>query len=230
MPEIQTDQHHITHTRNLSRYFVETRGVAWVLLIIVLAAGAFSYKAMEKRKDPLYSNLYAATVCAWPGASADKVEELITKKIEEKVSENMKVIEIKSVSRSNVSIITMKIDDRIGDTSQQFDDLNERVASINDLPSGAGPIIFMKDYGDVATLMLTVASPPADDVDVSLRVDQLKRVLGQDTACAHRRVAKPDSGDCLLSARRRIYHAQTRPRSAHAVCGGTGCFDRCRGA
>ena len=30
------------------------------------------------------------------------------------------------------------------------------------LPQGAGPILYIKDFGDTSALMLTVASPPAD--------------------------------------------------------------------
>lgn len=179
MPEIHSDDHHKEHTRNLARFFVENRTIAWVLLVVTISCGAFSYTAMEKRKDPIYSNLYAVAVCTWPGASADKVEQLITRKIEEKMADNMKVIEIKSTSRSNVSVVTVKIDDRVKDTDKEFDDLNARVNSINDLPSGAGPIRFMKDYGDVSTLMLTVASPPADDVDLSLRADEIAKAVAR---------------------------------------------------
>ena len=34
----------------------------------------------------------------WPGASAERVEQLVTKKVEEKIGENSKVTEIKSIS------------------------------------------------------------------------------------------------------------------------------------
>ena len=177
MSEHLNEDEQIAKTKNMARYFVETRQVAWILLFITIAWGAFAYWAMDKRKDPLQSNLYACVVCPWPGASADKVEDLITRKIEEKISENMKVQEITSVSRSNVSIITVKIDDRLKKTEQVFDDLNLRLQSIQDLPNGAGPIRFIKDYGEITTLMLTIASPKASDVEVSLRARSIEKAI-----------------------------------------------------
>lgn len=177
MSETLNDHEHIAQTKNLSRFFVENPHVSWILLILTLIWGFYSYHAMDKRKDPLYSNLFAVAVCAYPGASAEQVEELITRKLEEKISENMKVKEISSVSRSNLSIVNIKIDDRVKDTAHEFDDLNLRLSSINDLPNGAGPILFMKDYGEITTLMLTIASPKASAVEISLRARSIEKEL-----------------------------------------------------
>lgn len=177
MSQAKTDQEIIATTHNLARYSVENRQVVWIILFLCLIWGVYAYFAMEKRKDPLYSNLYAAAVCQWPGASAARVEELVTRKIEEKIAENMKVREIKSVSRSNSCVITIKLDDRIKNTNAEFDDLALRLKAMNDLPQGAGPIVFMKDYQDVTTLMLTVASPRASPVEVSLRADGVKKAI-----------------------------------------------------
>lgn len=177
MSQVKTDQEYIATTHNMARYFVQTRQVGWILLFVTLLWGFYAYNSMEKRKDPLYSNYYAVAACQWPGATADQVEQLITRRMEQKISENMKVVEIKSVSRANVSIITLKIDDRVQDTEKQFDDVALRLNQIQDLPNGAGPIMFDKDYGDVTTLMLTVASPKASDVEISIRADAIKRAI-----------------------------------------------------
>ena len=48
---------------------------------------------------------------------------------------------------------------------------------IHDLPAGAGPLQFERDFGDTATLMLTVASPRVDDVEVALRAQAIERAI-----------------------------------------------------
>ena len=48
------------------------------------------------------------------------------------------------------------------DPGKEFDDIKLKLDSVRDLPEGAGPISFVKDFGDTAALMLTVASPKAD--------------------------------------------------------------------
>lgn len=167
----------INKTHNMARYFVESRQVAWVLLIFTLIWGVYSYNVMEKRKDPLYSNLFGVAVCQWPGASAEKIEQLITRRIEEKIAENKNVVQLQSISRSNVSIVTVKIDDRLKDTMREFDDLAGRLSSMSDLPNGASSIKFIKDYDDITTLMLTVASPKEGDIELSLRARNIQRAI-----------------------------------------------------
>lgn len=173
----KAESDHIDKTRNLSRYFVESPQVGWLLLICTLIWGVFSYDSMEKRKDPLYSNVFCCAVCQWPGASAVDVEQLVTRKIEEKVSENTKVRKIQSVSRSNISICTIQLSDDVKKPEQEFDDLKLRLDGIRDLPDGAGPVIFMKDYGEIPALMLSIASPKANAVEISLRARAIKESI-----------------------------------------------------
>src|SRR5262249_13548489 len=46
-----------------------------------------------------------------------------------------------------------------------------------DLPNGAGPINFIKDFGDTAALMLTVASPKVNDIELELRAKSLQKAI-----------------------------------------------------
>ncbi len=158
--------------RNIARYFVENRHVSWVLLVAVLAWGVFSYRQMPQRKDPNIPVRVAAVMCAWPGMRAEKVEELLARPIEQRIAENDKVERVESTSRTGMAILTIKLRDEIGNTGEVFDDINLKLLTIGTLPEGAGPINFLKDFGDTATLMLTVASPKATSAETSLRAGQ----------------------------------------------------------
>src|ERR1044072_2161343 len=110
---------------NTARYFTENRHIAWVLLVATLFWGVYGYVKMPKRKDPDVPRLFAAAVCLWPGASAERIEQLVTRKIDEKMSENSRVRKIESVSRSNVAIVIVQLDEDTPDdqTGKEFDDL-----------------------------------------------------------------------------------------------------------
>src|SRR5689334_9454730 len=90
---------------NASRYFVEHRHVSWVLFVGVLVWGAWAYLAMPQRKDPDLPVRQVAVVTPWPGQSAERVEQLVTRKVEEKIAQNIKVAEIKSRSRTGLSVV-----------------------------------------------------------------------------------------------------------------------------
>ena len=101
MAHHKSDEDRIANDRNTARFCVENRQITLVLMVGIILWGAFGYYQMPKRKDPKFGAVRAAVICPWPGVSADKVEELVTKKIEAKIAGNVKILNIQSASRSN---------------------------------------------------------------------------------------------------------------------------------
>ncbi len=171
------DDQAVATTRNTARFFVEHRQVAWVLLVFTVLLGVFAYFKMPKRKDPVFPARTAVAVCIWPGVSAEKIEALVTRKIEQKIAENPTITKLESIVRTSVTIVYFNIDERISDTSAQFDDVKLRLDGITDLPAGTQPIIFLKDFADTAALMLTVASPPVSGPELELKAASVQRTI-----------------------------------------------------
>src|SRR5262249_49108908 len=175
----KTESELLSAKHNTARYWVETRAVAWVTLVATVLLGVLGYRAMPKRKDPFIKVRSAVAITPWPGASAEKVEEQVTRKNEEKSAKNAEIDKIESTSRTGVSVVTVTLRDDlpIRDISKAFDDIDLKLRSIQDLPQGSLPIDFNKDFGDTAALMLTVASPKVGDVELELRARDLSSAL-----------------------------------------------------
>ena len=173
----KTDEQIVASTHNTARFFVEHRQVAWVLLVATALWGVFAYFKMPKRKDPIFPARTAVAVCIWPGVSAEKIEALVTRRIEQKIAENSTITKLESIVRTSVTIVYFNIDERISDTSAQFDDVKLRLDSLTDLPAGTQPIIFLKDFGDTAALMLTVASPPVSGPELEIKARDVERAI-----------------------------------------------------
>jgi multidrug efflux pump subunit AcrB len=181
----RSDADFVRETHNVARYFTERRAIAWVALIAVTVWGAYGYVNMPKRKDPEIPVRIALAVTNWPGVSAEKVEQLVTRPIEERIAENTSIhpptasaFGIKSISLPGVSIVQIQLDESVDDVRKEFSDINLKLNALNSqLPQGAGPIQFNSDFGDTAALMLTVASPPETPVAIALRADAIRRVL-----------------------------------------------------
>src|SRR6185437_4501249 len=118
----KSDKETIQTTHNTARFFVENRQIAWVLLIGTLAAGIFGYLNMPKRKDPDIPVRVAVVVTPWLGATAEQVEQLVTRKIEAKVAQNATVYKLTTTSFPGLSIVQIELDEQTGDTAKQFDD------------------------------------------------------------------------------------------------------------
>ncbi|HEU4405129.1 MAG TPA: efflux RND transporter permease subunit [Polyangiaceae bacterium] len=180
------DRELVARTRNVARYFTEARHVAWVLLAATLLFGLYAYAQMPQRKDPFIKVRTAVAVCAWPGAPAEKVEELVTRKIEERVAQSAEVERIESSSRTGLSVVSVVLREALpfAEVPKAFDDIDLRLRALTDLPAGASPIEFQKDFGDTAALMLTVAGPKARDVEVELRAEAIGAALAKARAGA----------------------------------------------
>ncbi len=174
-----SDESRIRGTRNTARFFVENRQIAWVVLVLTLAWGVWGYREMPKRKDPVIPIRVGAVVCMWPGQPAARIEDRVTRKLEEKIHENGNVERIFSTTRNSVAVLVVVLDQRIEDVDKELDDIQGKLDQIHDLPDGAGPIQFLKDFKDTTALMLTVASPVVPPVEVSLRADSLRRALDE---------------------------------------------------
>ncbi|MBI1762890.1 MAG: efflux RND transporter permease subunit [Acidobacteria bacterium] len=184
MSQHRNDADIINKTHNTSRFFVETRHVAWVLLIATCLWGVYGYLQMPRRKDPEVQVRTAVALTPWRGASAEKVEQLVTKKLETQIATNAKVTKIESISRTGLSVVYLDLDENLKETGKELDDIKLKLDGIRDLPDGAGPINFIKDFGDTAALMLTVASPKASDLEIDLRAQAIQPALEQARAQA----------------------------------------------
>jgi multidrug efflux pump subunit AcrB len=181
----KSDQEIIERTHNLPRFFVEHPQISWMLLVGVLAWGCFGFKSMPQRKDPDIPVRLALASCPWPGATAQQVEQFITRRIEDVASENKTIhpgtdadYGIKSVSIPGYSYVYIQLDAGITDIKRQFSDINLKINALNSqLPQGAGPISFQSDFGDTAALMLTIASPKADAIEISVRSQAIQSAI-----------------------------------------------------
>jgi multidrug efflux pump subunit AcrB len=181
----KSDQERIEQTRNVPRFFVEHPQVSWVLLAGVLIWGWFGYNSMPQRKDPNIPVRVGVASCSWPGATSQQVEQLITRPIEDTVAQNKTIhagtpadYGVRSISLPGYSYVYIQLIDDVDDLKRQFSDINLKLNALNaQLPQGAGPITFQSDFGDTSALMLTVASPKADSVEIDLRAQSIQAAV-----------------------------------------------------
>ncbi len=179
----RTDSDLIQNEHNTARFFVEFRQISWVVLIATVVLGIYGYMHMPKRKDPDIPVLVASVTTQWPGATAEQVEQLVTRPIESTLAENSFIrpptpadFGIKSLSMPGLSIIQVQLIDTAKDPKKEFNDLSLKLNSLT-LPQGAGPIKFNSDFGDTAALMLTIASPLEDRTTISVRAHAVQLAI-----------------------------------------------------
>jgi len=220
----QSGSDEIEKIHNVPRFFVEHPQISWVLLLCVLVWGWFGFTSMPQRKDPDIPVRVALASCPWPGATAQQVEQFVTRPIEDTIAQNKTIHRataadygVRSISLPGVSYVYVQLGEGT-DIRKQFSDINLKLNGINNqLPQGAGPISFQSDFGDTTALMLTVASPRADQVEIDLRAQAIESALQ-----AARKRRKYTKGEVPIA----IVTSFPRSISATAIVDGAELFEQ----
>src|ERR1700692_3575551 len=194
-----TDQERIQRTQNIPRFFVEHRQIAWAALVGVIAWGISGYFSMPQRKDPEIPVRVAVAACQWPGATAQEVEQLITRPIEETIAQNKTIhpagpddYGIRSLSLPGASFVYVQLSEDTKDSREQFSDINLKLQGLGPrLPAGATGVQFQSDFGDTAALMMTVASPNVDALEVEMRARSVEDAIRAARSAAGRSALQP---------------------------------------
>ena len=124
--------------------------VTAVVVSLLIVSGVMAYFALPKAQDPGFIVRTAVISTRLPGASPERMERLVTDKIEKKAQEMPEVDNITSDSRTGISIVYVHFKESYTQMRPIFDDLRRKVDDVvQDLPEGiSGPFV-NDEYGDV---------------------------------------------------------------------------------
>ncbi|MFO0675889.1 MAG: efflux RND transporter permease subunit [Polyangiaceae bacterium] len=138
----------------LARICVQRPVFAWVLMLVVLVAGAFGYGKLGVDEFPNIDFPVVVVVTRLPGAAAEEVEADITEKIEGAVGTISGIEELRSNSTEGVSQVVVQFNlDKPIDVAAQ--DIRDKINEITvDLPKGIDPPTVTKIDPDATPVVL----------------------------------------------------------------------------
>ena len=172
---------------DITKFALKNDKVTIVFSILLFVYGIISFMDLPRAKDPGFIIRTATVVTYFPGASAKRVEQLVTDKLEKQIQEMSEIDFIKSTSKSGVSIIFVNILEKHKDMRPIWDSLRRKVEDgTRQLPSGTSKPIVNDEFGDVYGSMISIESDGlsfkelediADDTkDVFLRLDDVAKI------------------------------------------------------
>ncbi len=168
-----------TESGGIAQFCVEHREVSWLALIAVLVWGGIAYTKLGQQEDPTIPQRTAMLVTVFPGATASKVEELVAKPLERKISELKSIEEIKSTSRPGISTMTIKqLPGSTARIDQEWDKVRAKIFEVQ-LPEGARQPWLNTDFGNTITLLFGLVSPPITDAECVARANILRQTLAE---------------------------------------------------
>lgn len=172
---------------DIAAYAIKNKVVTYVLMVLIIVGGFFSYQKLGRLEDPEFTIKTAVIYTQYPGATPTEVEEEVTEKIESAVQQLKQIDKVRSISKSGLSIVYADIKDQYDkDTIPQvWDELRRKVKGAErNLPQGVKAPIVNDDFADVFGVFYAITGngytyKELSDFAVELRKEVL---LAQDVA------------------------------------------------
>ena len=166
------------------------RGHLLVLsIIIILVAGLSAVQNLPRLEDPRIDLRNVLVLTSYPGASAERVEALVSDVLEDELRELFEIKEIKSTSKSGFSFLQIELQDTVDNSNNQqiFSKIRDSIENASTrFPAGVNkPILEDKRGATAFTLLVSMNAdiPETTPLSVSGRlaselVDRMRNVVG----------------------------------------------------
>ena len=97
----------------LTQFSIERNRISLTVLLVVIVMGFTVYQTLSRDSMPPYTVRVATVVTQFPGASPERVELLVTDKVEKIAQELPELKELSSTSRTGISIVNVTLVDQV---------------------------------------------------------------------------------------------------------------------
>lgn len=161
---------------NLTQFSIEKNRITFTLLGTIIIMGMVLYSSLPRDSMPPYTVRVANIVTQFPGASPERVELLVTDKVEKKVQEIPELKEVESTSRSGLSVVTVTLKDETPPDILQsvWDRLRRKLDDIEGLPQNVDPFLDDDGIGDVFGIAVGLISDGFSYAEMKEYADDIK--------------------------------------------------------
>ncbi len=169
-----------SRTMKLTEIAIKESRLTLTLVVFVVLGGLIALFNLPRSEDPKIPFRFALVTTIYPGASAERMENLVSSKIEEAVKEVPEVDFVNSLSRNNASGVLIKLKDDYRDLRPIWDRLRRKIERVgNDFPEGVKGPFFNDEYGEVFGIIVTISSRNLPYQEIKNATDALhQRLLG----------------------------------------------------
>lgn len=134
--------------------FRHPRVVALIILVLV-SGGLSALLTLGRQEDPTITNLFATVKTVFPGAEPERVESLVTARIEEELRAIPEVDTIDSASSTGVSVVAIELVETLEPAriEQVWSEIRDAIEDARGrFPAGVGTPEFVSDAGAYAAI------------------------------------------------------------------------------
>jgi multidrug efflux pump subunit AcrB len=150
---------------NLSALAVRERSITLFLIILITIAGTIAFFKMGRAEDPPFTIKTMTVITAWPGATAQEMQDQVAEKIEKRMQELRWYDRTETFTRPGLAFTTVTLLDSTppSEVKEEFYQARKKISDeSHNLPPGViGPLV-NDEYADVtfALFALKAAGEP----------------------------------------------------------------------
>ena len=157
---------------------LKNRDLVWYFVIVAFIAGIFSYYRLGRMEDPDFTIRMMVVSAAWPGATAEEMEQQVTDKLESKFRDIPGVDFIESYSRPGQTVVYITLRDdvpkeTIRPTWRDLRNFGEDIKK--DLPSGVYGPYYDDRFDDVYGSIYAVTGDGYTYEEMRQEAEKLRR-------------------------------------------------------
>lgn len=161
---------------NITQSAIKNNVVTLSLLVVIIVVGISAFQNMPRDDMPPFLVRVANVVTIFPGASPQRMELLISNKIEEVCQEVPEVDYIQSENRTGISVVSIFIKDSESNLQPIFDKLRRKVDAVrNQLPGGVASVNFNDEgLADVYGIILGLTADGFTYAELKAAADAIR--------------------------------------------------------
>ena len=164
--------------RNLTELSLRHRALVWYFIIVFAVSGIFAYNALGRMEDPAFTIRQMVISAAWPGASAEEMQEQVTDKLERRFQDTPGLKQIHSETRAGQTTIYVQLRDdvdasEIRPTWRDVRNFGEDVK--RDLPAGVYGPFYNDRFDDVYGSVYAITGADYSDEELRSMAEAARR-------------------------------------------------------
>ncbi|MDM3869868.1 efflux RND transporter permease subunit [Porticoccus sp. W117] len=165
----------MTQKNTLTSFAIDKNRITFALVAVLFISGLAAYYALPKAMDPGFTVRTAVITSRLPGVAPERMEQLVTDKIEKKAQEMPEVDFIVSESRTGISVVNVNFKESYKNMRPIFDDLRRKIGDVEgDLPKGVDGPHINDEFGDVFGSVYTLTGDGFSYAELKTVADEIR--------------------------------------------------------
>jgi multidrug efflux pump len=165
---------------NLSHWAVTHRAFVLFLIVGTLLVGAFSFTRLGRLEDPSFNVPTMNAVVAWPGATAQQVQDQVLNRMERELQKIEGIDHVRSFARQGYGGLNFWM--KGGTPKHELDRAwylaRKRIADVrHEFPDGVRGPFFNDEFTDVYSVLYAFSAPELSWPELQVLVEDVRRQL-----------------------------------------------------